>query len=120
MTVLRWRGSVPPDPAALRAVLEAEGYAVYAWTDARGTTYPPHAHDADQSHWIVRGGMALTVGGEEYLLRPGDRDWLPAGTRHSARVVAERQPAAAVRAARQVAPAALTVLPPDDGRQEDP
>jgi hypothetical protein len=43
MKVHRWQGSVSPDPAALRAELEAEGYSVYAWTD-RGMTYPPHTH----------------------------------------------------------------------------
>jgi quercetin dioxygenase-like cupin family protein len=48
-----------------------------------------HMHDDDQSHWVVRGPIALTVGGDEYLLRAGDRDWLPAGTMHSARVVGD-------------------------------
>jgi hypothetical protein len=42
MKVQRWQGSVPPDGAVLREMLEAEGYSVYEWTDDRGTTYPPH------------------------------------------------------------------------------
>ncbi len=63
------------------------GYSVYAWTDGAGTTYEPHTHDDDQSHWVLRGSLVLTVGGQEYVLGPGDRDWLPAGTVHSARVV---------------------------------
>jgi quercetin dioxygenase-like cupin family protein len=89
LKVQRWQGSAPPDPAALREALEAEGYSVYAWTDGPGTTYPPHTHDDDQSHCVVRGAIALTVGGDEYVLRAGDRDWLPAGTAHSARVVGD-------------------------------
>jgi quercetin dioxygenase-like cupin family protein len=89
MKVQRWRGEAPPDPQALRAALEAEGYSVYGWTDARGATYAPHTHDDDQSHWVLRGAIALTVDGEEYELGPGDRDWLPAGTVHSARVVGD-------------------------------
>jgi quercetin dioxygenase-like cupin family protein len=89
MKVQRWQQTVPPDPAALRRTLEGEGYSVYAWTDDRGTTYPPHTHGDDQSHWVVRGAIALTVYGEEYVLRAGDRDWLPAGTLHSARVVGD-------------------------------
>jgi quercetin dioxygenase-like cupin family protein len=40
---------------------------------------------------MVRGAIALTVGGEEYVLHPGDRDWLPAGTRQSARVVGDAE-----------------------------
>lgn len=87
MRVQRWSGKGRPDEAALRAELEAEGYSVYAWTDGVGATYPAHTHDDDQSHWVLSGSIALTVGGAEYVLAAGDRDWLPAQTIHSARVV---------------------------------
>jgi len=86
MRIERWDGEGPPHEGTLRAQLEREGYAVYAWTDAPGATYPPHAHAEDQSHWIVRGALSLTVDARAYVLEPGDRDWLPAGTVHSARV----------------------------------
>lgn len=85
MKVQRWQRAEPPDESTSRA--EADGYSVYAWTDAPGTTYPPHTHGDDQSHWVVRGSIALTVSGEEYALGAGDRDWLPSGTVHAARVV---------------------------------
>lgn len=87
MKVQRWQGAARPDRAKLHATLEAEGYSVYAWTDGPHATYAPHTHADDQSHWIVSGAIALTVGSEEYVLRAGDRDWLPANTLHSARVV---------------------------------
>ena len=83
----RWERRTQPDEASLRAELEAEGYSVYAWTDGPGATYPAHTHDDDQSHWVLRGAIALNVAGEEYVLQAGDRDWLAAGTVHSARVV---------------------------------
>src|SRR5258708_37312994 len=89
MKVQRWERDAAPDERALREALEAEGYAVYAWTDDRGAVYPPHTHDEDQSHWVVRGAIALVIRGEEYVLRAGDRDWLAAGTLHSARVVGD-------------------------------
>jgi quercetin dioxygenase-like cupin family protein len=85
--VRRWDKKGSPDERTLSAELEAEGYSVYSWTDRPGTTYPAHTHDDDQSHWIVRGAIALTVNGSEYVLEAGDRDWLPAGTVHTARVV---------------------------------
>ena len=44
------------------------------------------AHPEDQSHWIISGALQLTVGGETYTLRAGDRDFLPANTTHSAYV----------------------------------
>jgi len=64
--------------------MEAEGYSVFEWTDAPGTSYGLHSHAEDQSHWIVRGALTLRVGWEEYTLRAGDRDYLPANTEHSA------------------------------------
>ncbi|MFO0737412.1 MAG: cupin domain-containing protein [Labilithrix sp.] len=87
MKVERWSGEGTPTEVLLKKKLEADGYSVYAWTDGAGATYPPHAHGDDQSHCIVRGALGLTVGGEEYVLHAGDRDWLPAGTVHSARVI---------------------------------
>ena len=87
MKLARWDEPGSPDERSLRRRLEQEGYSVYAWTDAPGTTYPPHAHGEDQSHWVLEGSIALVVAGEEYVLGPGDRDWLPKGTVHSARVV---------------------------------
>jgi quercetin dioxygenase-like cupin family protein len=84
LNVERWGGGGPPDKEALRRQMEAEGYSVFEWTDAPGTSYGPHSHAEDQSHWIVRGSLTLRVGWEEYTLRAGDRDYLPANTEHSA------------------------------------
>jgi quercetin dioxygenase-like cupin family protein len=76
----------PPDARLLRRQLELEGYSVFEWSDRAGVTYPPHSHAEDQSHWVVSGALTLLVGGEEYTLRAGDRDYLPAWTVHEARV----------------------------------
>jgi quercetin dioxygenase-like cupin family protein len=89
LRVETWSGTGAPDGRELRRRLEAEGYGVFEWSDAPGTVYGPHAHGDDQSHWVLRGALALKVGGCEYVLEPGDRDFLPAGTTHSARVVGD-------------------------------
>jgi quercetin dioxygenase-like cupin family protein len=81
-----WEGAGPPDARRLRRQLELEGYSVFEWADRPGTTYPPHSHGEDQSHWVVSGALTLIVDGEEYTLRAGDRDYLPAHTLHEARV----------------------------------
>lgn len=70
--------------ATLRQRLQSEGYSVFEWTDAPGTSYGPHSHAEDQSHCIISGELELTVGEETYVLRAGDRDFLPANTLHSA------------------------------------
>ena len=86
MEVERWSDETPPDAKLLRRQLEDEGYSVVQSSDAPGTKYGPHAHAEDQSHWIVSGELALRIGHETYILRAGDRDFLPANTMHSAYV----------------------------------
>jgi quercetin dioxygenase-like cupin family protein len=84
LEIERWNESDPPDGQILRQRMEAEGYSVFESRDAAGTTYGPHTHAEDQSHWILSGALILRVGWEEYTLRAGDRDYLPANTEHSA------------------------------------
>jgi quercetin dioxygenase-like cupin family protein len=86
LDIERWNESEPPDGQTLRKRMEAEGYSVFESRDAAGTTYGPHSHAEDQSHWILSGALKLRVGYEEYTLRAGDRDYLPANTEHSATV----------------------------------
>lgn len=82
--VERWSELTPPDGHELKTRMQSEGYSVFQWSDAPGTKYGPHAHAEDQSHWILSGKLELRVGYEIYTLGPGDRDFLPANTMHSA------------------------------------
>jgi quercetin dioxygenase-like cupin family protein len=88
--VERWSKSTSPDAADLRQRLQSEGYSVFQWSDAPGSTYAPHSHPEDQSHWILTGELRLTVASENYTLRAGDRDFLPANTIHSAFVPGDK------------------------------
>lgn len=85
----RWDEGYVPEASELRRRMLAEGYRVFQWSDAPGTTYDAHTHAEDQSHWIISGVLRLRVGGDEYTLRAGDRDFLPAHTEHSAFVPGE-------------------------------
>jgi len=84
--VQRWSELTPPDPQELKDRLDREGFSVFQWSDAPGTKYGPHSHAEDQTHWILSGALELRVGYETYTLGPGDRDYLPANTMHSALV----------------------------------
>ena len=86
MEVERWSSDSIPVASELKTLLQSEGYSVFQWSDEPGTKYGPHAHPEDQSHWIVSGELELRVGHETYVLRAGDRDFLPANTTHSASV----------------------------------
>ena len=84
LNIERWNEEGAPDKQILRGRMEAEGYSVFEWQDAPGTSYRAHSHPEDQSHWIISGALTLRLGWEEYTLRAGDRDFLPANTEHSA------------------------------------
>jgi quercetin dioxygenase-like cupin family protein len=84
LRVERWSKQGTPREPELREILEREGYSVFEWSDAPGTHYGAHRHREDQSHWIISGELELRIQGETYTLRAGDRDFLPAGTVHSA------------------------------------
>ena len=74
----------------LQAVMESEGYSVFHWSDDVGAIYPVHMHGDNQSHWIISGRLELTVEGYGIVvLKPGDRDFMPAGTSHSAQVLGD-------------------------------
>lgn len=71
----------------MMALLEHEGYEVAAFAYRPGTLFPPHEHAQDKCDAVIEGHLRITVGETVYDLGPGDRLYLPAGTRHSADVV---------------------------------
>src|SRR5437016_10333463 len=89
-SIRKWAEIYPPNPAMLRYILVSEGYRVFQWCDQPEIAYGQHKHDEDQSHWIISGTLELTV--ERFgifTLEVGDRDFMPAGIYHSARVLGE-------------------------------
>lgn len=88
--VEKWREVHTPNPAMLRHLLTLQGYSVFHWTDLPGTYYAMHKHPTEQSHWVVTGSLEITVEGRgTYILEAGDRDFMPAETYHSARVLGD-------------------------------
>lgn len=83
--VEKWQSENAPDVAELRKIMTAEGYSVFEWADPPDAVYSDHQHGEDQSHWVVSGILELTVAGVgRVILEPGDRDFMPADTVHSA------------------------------------
>jgi quercetin dioxygenase-like cupin family protein len=80
-----WAEGGTPSADVLRGRLGDEGFEVFEWVDAPGADYAPHAHDRDESLWVVDGEITFGVAGAEYCLGPGDRLMLPHGTVHTAR-----------------------------------
>ena len=71
-------------------LLEFEGYEVLVYTYRARTAFPEHEHAQDKCDGVLEGLLRVTVGGAIYDLGPGDRLYLPAGTRHAAQVVGEK------------------------------
>jgi len=74
----------------LMRVLEREGYEVAVYAYRQGTVFPEHEHAQEKCDAVVEGFLRISVGGTVYDLKPGDRLYLPAGTRHSAEVIGRR------------------------------
>jgi mannose-6-phosphate isomerase-like protein (cupin superfamily) len=86
--VERWKQPYPPNPAMLRLELVGEGYDVFQWADRPNTGYGSHKHPQAQSHWVISGNLEIVVERVgRFVLGPGDRDFMPADTYHTARVL---------------------------------
>jgi quercetin dioxygenase-like cupin family protein len=71
-------------------LMELEGYDVLVYTYRPGTMFPPHAHAQEKCDAVLEGSLRVTVEDAVFDLKPGDRLYLPAGTRHAAEVVGEK------------------------------
>jgi quercetin dioxygenase-like cupin family protein len=72
----------------LRRSLEHEGYEVAVFAYRQGTVFDWHAHDEDKCDAVVSGTLRVEVeGGTAFVLGPGDRLYVAAGTSHRAEVV---------------------------------
>lgn len=86
--VERWKQPYPPNPAMLRRELTHEGYDVFQWADRPNTSHGSKKNPQAQSHWIVSGNLEIVVERVgRYVLGPGDRDFMPADTYHTLRVL---------------------------------
>ena len=87
--VEKWVERSAPNGAMLRMRMEQSGYRVFQWSDGPGAFYGMHKHTEAQSHWVISGTLEITVRSRSYLLEAGDRDFMPAETYHTAKVIGE-------------------------------
>ena len=74
----------------LMGAMEREGYEVSIYTYRQGTVFDEHEHAQDKCDAVVEGFFRVRVGEEVFDMKPGDRLYIPAGTRHSAEVIGRR------------------------------
>ena len=84
----RWEPSDGPlTEKRMMGAMERDGYEVASYAYRAGTEFPVHEHAQDKCDAVLEGIFRVIVGDETYDLGPGDRLYLPAGTRHSAQVI---------------------------------
>jgi mannose-6-phosphate isomerase-like protein (cupin superfamily) len=96
MQVIRWNEPILPQEQELRARMQREGLAPYAWSNGPDYYYAAHSHSYEKVLYCVRGSIRFIIHhqpsmgeskAEGYLeLQPGDCMILPANVRHSAQV----------------------------------
>jgi len=82
---IAWSDADAPRAADLHERLDADGFEAFVWRDDPGADYAPHAHDHDESLWVIEGEIVFGAEGRTLHLGPGDRLMLPKGTVHTAR-----------------------------------
>ncbi|HTY40355.1 MAG TPA: cupin domain-containing protein [Thermoanaerobaculia bacterium] len=84
----RWsKTDGPLTEKRLMRALEIEGYEVLVYSYRPGTVFPEHEHTHPKCDAVLEGVLRVTVGEKQFDLGPGDRIYVPAGTRHAAAVV---------------------------------
>ncbi len=78
-----WEKPQPPNEVEAEARLSTEGFSCFRWNDAPGELYPNHRHEYDECLWILKGEMEIAIAGTKYVLKPGDRLYLPAQLGHT-------------------------------------
>jgi quercetin dioxygenase-like cupin family protein len=87
----RWNAADGPlNEKRMMRLLEFEGYDVLVFTYRPGTTFAEHQHAQAKCDGILSGTLRISVGDAVFDLGPGDRLYVPAGTRHAAEVVGDK------------------------------
>lgn len=89
MTIQRWNterdGTLSEEN--FRQRLEKEGYRCSIYAYSPGTRFPDHQHTVDKVDGVLQGRFRITMGGQSWILAPGDSIAVPRGRIHSAEVV---------------------------------
>lgn len=74
----------------LMSAMERDGYEVAVYTYREGTVFPEHEHAQEKCDAVIEGVLRIRAGEAVFDLGPGDRLFLPAGTRHRAEVIGKK------------------------------
>lgn len=70
-----------------RTLAYGERVMIAQFTLEEGAAVPLHRHHQEQTGYIVKGELEMTIGSETYRLKAGDSYLAPANVEHGAKVV---------------------------------
>jgi quercetin dioxygenase-like cupin family protein len=91
LDIVRWAKPKKPTLGEIQKMLHAEGLEYDVFSDRPGIKYGRHKHPFDDFIVIVSGKMKITTDSSEWVMKPGDRLDLPAGTSHSAEMMGKEE-----------------------------
>ena len=76
----------PVDGAQVRFI-HSESMTMAYWQFEPGADLPEHSHPHEQTGYLVKGHMRVSIGSEENDVMPGDSWCIPSGVEHGAEIL---------------------------------
>jgi quercetin dioxygenase-like cupin family protein len=72
---------------ALKTMVRGEKTEFVKFKLEAGHTLPMHAHEQEQTGYLVSGSIVLTIGDETFPVEPGDCWCIPSNVQHGAKII---------------------------------
>ncbi len=84
------KGYIPvKDGIERKTLVYGENTLLTEFTLKKGALLPGHSHPHEQTGYLVKGHLKLTIGAETFEVKPGDSWCIPGGSEHRAEVLAD-------------------------------
>lgn len=82
MIITRWQAPILPTIEQIKLLMSSEGYDFVEETLQMGVKVPEHRHAFVEVRYILKGQLLVSVSGNQFLLREGDRVEIAGNTKH--------------------------------------
>ncbi len=90
MIVIRWQAPLRPTKEQALMIFRAEDLQPKEEILIKEKTYPEHRHPFDEVRMVLYGELLLNINGNQLLLRSGDKIMIPSNTKHSQKVLGNK------------------------------
>ena len=79
----------PVKGVALKTLVYGEKTLLTEFRLQAGNTLPRHAHEHEQTGYLVSGAIQLSIGDETFKVAPGDGWCIPSNVEHAAKIISD-------------------------------